>query len=63
MDWLTNFLAMGGYARFVWPAYGLTLIVLGGLLFLSLRSYWARRAELAALERQGGGRNRRRGGA
>ena len=25
------FLAMGGYAGFVWPAYGVALAVLGGL--------------------------------
>jgi heme exporter protein D len=27
MNW-TEFLAMGGYAAFVWPSFGLTLIVL-----------------------------------
>jgi heme exporter protein D len=25
---LNDFLAMGGYARYVWPAYGLTAVVL-----------------------------------
>ena len=33
------FLAMGGYAVFVWPAYGLTLAVLGGLALHSWRRY------------------------
>lgn len=28
MSGFESFLDMGGYARFVWPAYGLTLIVL-----------------------------------
>jgi heme exporter protein D len=27
MNW-TEFLAMGGYAAYVWPSFGLTLIVL-----------------------------------
>lgn len=28
---MTEFLHMGGYAPYIWPAYGLTLVVLGGL--------------------------------
>jgi heme exporter protein D len=31
------FLAMGGYAGFVWPAYGVALAVLGGLALVSWR--------------------------
>ena len=45
---LAGFLAMGGYAAFVWPAYGLTVVVLGGMALLSWRRY---RASAAALER------------
>ncbi len=33
------FLAMGGYAGFVWPAYGVALAVLGGLALFSWRRY------------------------
>ena len=33
------FLAMGGYAGFVWPAYGVAFAVLGGLGFISWRRY------------------------
>jgi len=33
------FLAMGGYAEFVWPAYGVALVVLGGLALFSWRRY------------------------
>ncbi len=42
---------MGGYAGYVWPAYGLTALVLGGVLFASVLG--ARRAarRLAELER------------
>lgn len=50
MDSLAAFLAMGGYARFVWPSFGLTVIVLAGLLVLSLRGLRAAEAELAALQ-------------
>jgi heme exporter protein D len=51
MGALDHFLAMGGYARFVWPAYGVALIVLGGLLAESLVTYNKRKRELAAAER------------
>lgn len=39
------FLNMGGYARFVWPAYGLAVVVLGWNIWA------ARRLEREALER------------
>jgi len=41
---LQSFFAMGGYAGYVWPAYGLALVVLAGLLALR----WVR---LVAAER------------
>jgi heme exporter protein D len=47
---LDAFLAMGGYARFVWPAYGLAALVLGALLAQSLGAYRRRQRELAALQ-------------
>ena len=49
---LTHWLAMGGYAVFVWPAYGVTAVVLGGL---ALHSWWRHRrsaAELARLQQR-----------
>jgi heme exporter protein D len=36
---ISAFFAMGGYAEFVWPAYGLALAVLGGLTVVSWRRY------------------------
>ncbi len=48
---LTGWLAMGGYAGFVWPAYGVTALVLLGLLWSSLSGLGRRSAELARLER------------
>lgn len=44
------FLAMGGYAAYVWPALALSAVVMIGCLVLSLRSLRAREATLAALE-------------
>lgn len=41
------FWAMGGYAVFVWPAYGVTVAVLGGL---ALRSWWRYRLSARALD-------------
>ncbi|WP_159712502.1 heme exporter protein CcmD, partial [Geminicoccus flavidas] len=34
---MAEFLAMGGYAAYVWPAFGFTILVLAGLWVLSLR--------------------------
>ena len=42
------FLAMGGYAAFVWPAYGLAFVVLAGL---AARSSWRYRRSTVTLER------------
>lgn len=50
MDPFAAFLAMGGYAQYVWPSFGLTALVLVGLLVLSLRGLKAAEAELAALQ-------------
>jgi heme exporter protein D len=42
------FLAMGGYAGFVWPAYGVAFAVLGALAVFSWRRY---RESTVTLER------------
>jgi heme exporter protein D len=49
---MTDFFAMGGYAAFVWPAFGITAIVLVGLLIVSLRGVRVREARLDALKRE-----------
>lgn len=46
---MTQFFEMGGYAAFVWPAYGVAAAVLIGLLVQSLRDLRKHAAELAAL--------------
>jgi heme exporter protein D len=47
-----GFMAMGGYAAFVWPAYGVALAVLGGLAWQSWRRYRASISALARLQRE-----------
>jgi heme exporter protein D len=54
MSALSAWLAMGGYAGFVWPAYGIALVVLGGLTLHSWRRYGASADSLARLQRQTG---------
>jgi heme exporter protein D len=51
MGTLATFFDMGGRAAFVWPAYGVTALILIGLLVLSLRAMRARERALGALER------------
>jgi len=51
IDRAAEFLAMGGYARFVWPAYGVALVVLGGLAIESVVAYRRSRRELERLDR------------
>ncbi|MGA7862528.1 MAG: heme exporter protein CcmD [Stellaceae bacterium] len=48
MSDISAFLAMGGYAAFVWPAYGVAFAVLGGLALLSWRRH---RESTVALDR------------
>ena len=50
MESLAEFLAMGGYAGFVWPAYLIMAAVLAGLLVASQRSLKSAEAALRALE-------------
>ena len=48
MNWggLDNFLAMGGYAFYVWGSYGVTALCIGAEIWLLARR--ARRAERRA---------------
>jgi heme exporter protein D len=54
------FLAMGGYARFVWPAYAVAAIVMIAMLAQSLYTYLRARRALAAQERKSHPRRRRK---
>jgi heme exporter protein D len=46
-----DYWAMGGYAAYVWPAYGLTVVILAGLLIGAVRALRQAERELAAFER------------
>ena len=47
---MDSFFAMGGYAAYVWPAYGLSFIGLLAAAVLTIRAYRRAQAELARLE-------------
>ena len=53
---IESWFAMGGYAGFVWSAYGVTGAVLGGLALISWRRHRRSGATLARLQRQAGPR-------
>ena len=47
---MTEFFHMGGYAAYVWPAYGIATIVLLGLLVATWKGLRNAEATLKALE-------------
>jgi len=53
---IVEFLRMGGYAAFVWPAYAVTAAGMAGLLWHSLRAYRRARRAVAALQARRPGR-------
>jgi len=57
---MSEFLNMGGYGAYIWPAYGASALVLLALLVSSLSGLKADEKTLEALQAQGGGRRRRR---
>jgi len=56
MNAVESWFLMGGYAGFVWPAYGVAIIVLGGLALDSWRRHRRSSDMLARLQRQFGTR-------
>ena len=46
---MADFLAMGGYAAYVWPAFALTATILGGLAWHAWATRNRLRRDLAAL--------------
>ena len=51
MDGMGQFFAMGGYAGYVWPAFGIVLVVMAALWFASDRSWRKSEQTLAALRK------------
>ncbi len=56
MTALAEYLRMGGYAGFVWAAYGIALVVLGGVAVMSWGRYRASRDALGGLAPRSGAR-------
>jgi heme exporter protein D len=50
MNGFSQWAAMGGYAAFVWPAYGVAVAILGGIALQSWRRYRASRRALDRLQ-------------
>ena len=60
MENLSDFFNMGGYGAYIWPAYGVSALVLLALLISSMIGLKADEKTLEMLQAQGGGRRRRR---
>ena len=54
-----SFFEMGGYAAYVWPAFGVGAVVLIALLAISLLGLKSREKALRRLEAKSGGRRGR----
>jgi len=48
---MSQFFAMGGYGAFIWPAYGVSALLLGATVAVTVRAYRKARAQLAVLEK------------
>ena len=55
---MADFFDMGGYAAFIWPAFGLTFLVMAIMVVATLRRLRANQRELARLEAAGARRTR-----
>ena len=51
---MANFFAMGGYAVFVWPAYAISVLVLGVAVVLSWQAHARARRNVRQLEEESG---------
>lgn len=51
MDQVSTYLAMDGYGAFIWPSFGVSALVLIGLLIQSRRFLKSTEAELESLRR------------
>lgn len=60
MTAVLDFLSMGGYAAYVWPALGLTAVVLIGLWIATVRTVRLRERQLRLLEKGEAGEVRKR---
>ena len=47
---MNDFLAMGGYGAFIWPAYGVSALALIGIVWQSWAAWRTAKKKLDALE-------------
>jgi heme exporter protein CcmD len=45
-----SFWAMGGYGAFIWPAYAVSALGIGGAVIWTLKAYGEAKARLKSLE-------------
>jgi heme exporter protein D len=50
---LSTYLEMGGYAAFVWPAYGISIATLAAMIVATLRAYARAKAKVAIVSGTG----------
>jgi heme exporter protein D len=58
-DAISDFFAMGGYALYIWPAYGVSTVVMAWIAIASWRRTKANEAELKKLQELSPHRRRR----
>ena len=51
METMSTFFEMGGYGAYIWPCYGVTAVLMVGILMSSMRSLKGNRATLIELEK------------
>jgi heme exporter protein D len=51
---MAEFFAMGGYAGYIWPAYGASILTLLAAIVLSLRAHAKARENVRRLELESG---------
>ena len=49
---MSELLDMGGYGAFIWPAYGVTVLALGGMIVWTMAGWQRAKARLASLEKR-----------
>ena len=49
---MSSFFAMGGYAAFIWPAYGISALALAGMIGQCIAAWRAAKRRLEELERE-----------
>ena len=49
---MSDFLTMGGFGAYIWPAYGISVLALAGATVWTLAAWRRAKARLTALEKK-----------